>query len=53
MMAPTFIEIRPTEEAFTAALEALGITAEELLAREALTDIPKFYVTSQCYGYVH
>ena len=35
----------PTEEAFTAALEALGITAEELLAREALTDIPKFYVT--------
>ena len=45
MMAPIFIEIRPTEEAFTAASEALGITAEDLLAREALTDIPKSYVT--------
>ena len=44
-MAPPFTEIRTAEVAFTAAWEALGITAEELLAREALTDIPKFYVT--------
>ena len=34
----------PTEEAFTATWEALGVTAEELLAREALTDILKFQV---------
>ena len=44
MMAPLSLRFAPTEEAFTAALEALGITAEELLAREALTDILKFYV---------
>ena len=43
-MAPPFTEIRTAEEAFTAAWEALGITAEELLAREALTDILKFHV---------
>ena len=41
---PPFTEIRTAEEAFTAAWEALGITAEELLAREALTDILKFHV---------
>ena len=35
----------PTDEAFTAALEVRGITAEELLACEALIDILQFYVT--------
>ena len=38
-MAP-FIVLAPTDEAFAAALEALGITAEELLARDDLADIP-------------
>ncbi len=42
-MAP-FIVLTLTDEAFAAAWEALGITAEELLAREALTDILKFHV---------
>ena len=43
-MAPLSLRFAPTEEAFTAAWEALGITAEELLAREALTDILKLHV---------
>ena len=37
-MAP-FIVLAPTDEAFAAALEALGVTAEELLARDDLADI--------------
>ena len=42
---PPFTDIRTAEEAFTAAWEALGITAEELLASEALADILKLHVT--------
>ena len=37
-MAP-FIVLAPTDEALAAALEALGVTAEELLARDDLADI--------------
>ena len=37
-MAP-FIVLAPTNEAFAAAWEALGVTAEELLARDDLADI--------------
>ncbi len=37
-MAP-FIVLAPTDEAFAAALEALGVTAEELLARDDLADV--------------
>ena len=41
---PLSLRLAPTDEAFTAALVALGITAEELPAREALTDFLKFHV---------
>ncbi len=36
-----FTVLAPTDEAFAAALEALGVTAEELLARDDLADILK------------
>ena len=39
-MAP-FTVFAPTDEAFAAALEARGVTAEELLARVDLADILK------------
>jgi uncharacterized surface protein with fasciclin (FAS1) repeats len=35
----------PTDEAFAAALDALGITADELLASEDLTNILLYHVT--------
>ena len=39
-----FTVLAPTDEAFANALEALGITAEELLAREDLGDILTYHV---------
>ena len=39
-----FTVFAPTEEAFAALLENLGITAEELLAREDLADILTYHV---------
>jgi transforming growth factor-beta-induced protein len=41
-----FTVFAPTDEAFEAALEALGITAEELLANPALGDILTYHVLS-------
>ena len=43
---PLSLRLAPTDEAFTAALVAPGITAEELLTREAPTDFLKFHVIS-------
>lgn len=39
-----FTVLAPTDEAFGNALEALGLTAEELLAREDLSDILTYHV---------
>ena len=39
-----FTVFAPTNEAFAAALEALGITADELLARDDLADILTYHV---------
>lgn len=39
-----FTVFAPTNEAFAAALEALGITADELLARDDLADILSYHV---------
>ena len=39
-----FTVFAPTDAAFQAALDALGITAEELLAREDLADILTYHV---------
>ena len=39
-----FTVLAPTDEAFAAALEALGLTAEELLASEDLADILTYHV---------
>ena len=39
-----FTVFAPTDEAFTAALEALGITAEDLLASEDLSGILTYHV---------
>lgn len=39
-----FTVFAPTDEAFQAALDTLGITAEELLAREDLADILTYHV---------
>jgi transforming growth factor-beta-induced protein len=41
-----FTVFAPTDEAFEAALDALGITAEELLANPALGDILTYHVLS-------
>jgi transforming growth factor-beta-induced protein len=41
-----FTVFAPTDDAFEAALEALGITAEELLANPALGDILTYHVLS-------
>ncbi len=41
-----FTVLAPSNDAFAAALEALGITAEELLAREDLGDILTYHVIS-------
>merc|ERR550514_1873269 len=41
-----FTVFAPTDAAFTAALTALGLTAEELLAKPDLGDILKFHVVS-------
>jgi uncharacterized surface protein with fasciclin (FAS1) repeats len=41
-----FTVLAPTNDAFAAALEALGITAEELLAREDLADILTYHVVA-------
>lgn len=41
-----FTVFAPTDEAFAAALEALGITAEELLASEGLTGILTYHVVA-------
>ena len=37
--------LAPTDEALTTALEALGVTAEELLVREDWADTVKYHVT--------
>merc|ERR1719199_954768 len=42
--AGPFTVFAPTDEAFAAALRALGISAEELLARKDLADILKYHV---------
>uniref|UniRef100_A0A7S3H1Z0 FAS1 domain-containing protein n=1 Tax=Spumella elongata TaxID=89044 RepID=A0A7S3H1Z0_9STRA len=42
--AGPFTVFAPTDDAFAAALTALGITAEQLLAREDLADILKYHV---------
>lgn len=39
-----FTVFAPTDEAFTAALEALGLSAEELLASETLPEILTYHV---------
>ncbi len=39
-----FTVLAPTEDAFAAALEALGLTADELLASEDLADILTYHV---------
>ena len=39
-----FTGFAPTDEALTTALEALGVTAEELLVREDLADTVKYHV---------
>ncbi len=41
-----FTVLAPTDDAFADALEALDITAEELLAREDLADILSYHVVS-------
>lgn len=41
-----FTVFAPTDEAFTNALEALDLTAEELLAREDLADILTYHVVA-------
>jgi len=41
-----FTVFAPTDEAFAAALEALGITAEELLASEGLAGILTYHVVA-------
>jgi uncharacterized surface protein with fasciclin (FAS1) repeats len=41
-----FTVFAPTDEAFAAALEALGLTAEELLASEGLASILLYHVVS-------
>merc|ERR1719329_751326 len=41
-----FTVFAPTDDAFAAALKALGVTKEELLAREDLADILKYHVVS-------
>lgn len=42
-----FTVFAPTNEAFNALLEELGVTAEELLAREDLADILTYHVVPQ------
>jgi transforming growth factor-beta-induced protein len=41
-----FTVFAPTDAAFAAALEALGVTAEQLLARDDLADILKYHVVA-------